>query len=281
LSQEIDRLLAGDAQAGAEAPVAVAQEAAEASLLHEWSERLPPVPEALRRRVAAMVDGAAAGASGRARAWCVPVWRAWRSAALGALAATAILIVVWGLLPSGSQVLAQALRVLLGQTEVQLTADPAGSTPEPPTRAVREPLRDLLAVELAMGRAPSLPKMLPKGYVLREMAAVSYPELPSWISQPFYVEMAYGPEGGALGLWLREYRLLFREYGGIKGIAASSEAVSVLEEVDVSGTSGALLTFSGIEATHALVWERDGLLLELETDCLAREDLLMVARSVR
>ena len=68
---------------------------------------------------------------------------------------------------------------------------------------------------------------------------------------------------------------------GIKGLAASSAAVTALEEVDVSGASGALLTFSGIEATGALVWERDGLLLELETDCLPQADLLIVARSVR
>ena len=274
LGIEIDRAGAeAAAGTGGEPASAVAPELAVARRLHAWSERLPPVPETLRQRVAAAVRTA-----GRTET-CAPVRYAWRSAALGALAATVVLVLLWGTLPGGQQVLAQALRVLLGQTEVQLTAPVA--TPELQARAVREPLRDLLAVELTMGRAPSLPRSLPAGYALRDMAAVSYPDLPSWISQPLYVELAYGPEDRAPGLWLREYRLLFREYGGIKGIAASSEAVSGLEEVDVSGASGALLTFSGVEATYALVWERDGLLLELETDCLAREDLLLVARSVR
>jgi len=161
---------------------------------------------------------------------------------------------------------------------------------EPGAAATAERLRSggleafvfpLLAVELTMGRAPSLPRTLPEGYVLREMAAVSYPDLPEWISQPFYVELVYGPEAGAHGLWLREYRLLFREYGGIKGIAAASESVSSMAEVDVSGVPGAILTFSHEEEMHTVVWERDGLLLELKTDCLSEEELLRVARSVR
>jgi hypothetical protein len=203
-------------------------------------------------------------------------WLRWRSAAWGAIAATLVLLSIFLVLPTGQQVLAQAMRILLGQTQVALTP-----TLPPPTRAVREPLSDLLAVELTMGRAPSLPRNLPEGYALREMAAVSYPDLPEWISQPFYVELVYGPEEGAPGLWLREYRLLFREYGGIKGISAASESVAHMEEVDVSGVRGAMLTFSAEQEAHTLVWERDGLLLELKTDCLTEKELLEVARSVR
>ncbi|MBN1639946.1 MAG: anti-sigma factor [Anaerolineae bacterium] len=280
LVRALERMSARDATEGelpfeASTPAAVAPEVAVARRLQAWSDRLPPAPDALRQRVAAMVSAATA----TARA-CPPGRRAWRSAALGALAATVVLVAIWALLPSGQQVVAQALRVLLGQTQVQVTAAAVRETP-PPTRAVRTPLRDLLAVELTMGRAPSLPRALPEGYQLREMCAVSYPELPNWISQPLYVELSYGPQEGAPGLWLREYRLLFREYGGIKGIAASGEAVAGLEEVDVAGAPGALLTFSGIEPTQTLIWERDGMLLELETDCLTREDLVAVARSVR
>jgi hypothetical protein len=166
--------------------------------------------------------------------------------------------------------------VLLGQTEVELTP-----TLEPPTRAVREPLRDLVAVELAIGRAPSLPKVLPEGYILLEITAVSYPDLPSWISQPFYIELGYGVEDGSPELYLREYRLLFRDQGGIKGIKAATELVAGHEEVEVAGVPAALLTFSGDEVTHTLIWERDGLLLELESDCLSRDELMWVAGSVR
>jgi hypothetical protein len=266
LSAGIDRLLAGADPAKGGPPSPGAEEFAVASRLFEWSERLPPPPEALTRRVANIVQSP--------RAYRRP--RTWRSAALGALAATVFLLLIWTIVPSGEQAWAQVWRVLLGQTEVELTP-----TLEPPTRAVREPLRDLVAAELAMGRAPSLPKVLPEGYALLEITAVSYPDLPSWISQPFFVELGYGTEDGSPELFLREYRLLFRDYGGIKGIKAATELVVSHEEVDVAGVPAALLTFSGDEVKQTLIWERDGLLLELESDCLSRDELLGVAGSVR
>jgi len=272
LDREIDRLYAASLHEQGEVTSPPMPELAVAQRLQRWSQGLPPVPEALRQRVRRMVASKAEQAPPRPKVG----WLRWRSAAWGALAATVVLFSILLTLPTGQQVLAQAMRILLGQTEVALTP-----TLPPPTRAMREPLSDLLAVELTMGRAPSLPRTLPEGYVLREMAAVSYPDLPEWISQPFYVELAYGPDAGAPGLWLREYRLLFREYGGIKGIAAASESVANMEEVDVAGVPGAMLTFSHEEETHTVVWERDGLLLELKTDCLSGEELVQVAQSVR
>jgi hypothetical protein len=178
--------------------------------------------------------------------------------------------------PSGQQVGAQVWRVLLGQTEVDLTPTLQAQTP-----SEREPLRDLVAAELAMGRAPSLPKTLPEGYVLQEIAAVTYPDLPSWISQPFYVEFGYGLEGETPGLWLREYRLLFRDYGGISAVEVATESMSQRQEVDIAGVPGALLGFADAREVMTVIWERDGLLLELETDSLDQESLLAVARSTR
>jgi hypothetical protein len=276
LSREIDRLYAVPLQEQgkmlpAEMPALLA-----ARRLRQLSQALPPVPSALQQRVRSMVEAGQPSCDAQELQGGQVRWFRWRSVACGALAATVVLLAVFLALPPGQHVLAQAMHILLGQTEVALTP-----TLEAPMPATREPLDSLLAVELAMGRAPSLPRTLPDGYVLREMTAVSYPELPEWISQPFYVELAYGLEGGALGLWLREYRLLFREYGEIKGIAAASESVSYMEEVDVSGVPGAMMTFSQDENLHTVVWERDGLLLELKTDSLSKEELLQVAQSVR
>ena len=266
LSIQIDRLLARPNHVEDETAVPISQEMAAARHLHQWSQGLPPVPEGLKRHVAALVRSP--------RTDGYP--RTWRSAAWGALATAAVLVAIWMVVPSGQQVWAQVWRVLLGQTKVELTP-----TLEPPTRAVRQPLRDLVAAELVMGRAPSLPRELPRGYVLIEIAAVSYPDLPSWISQPFFVELGYGPANGSPELRLREYRLLFREYGRITGVEAASGHLSSHQEVDVAGVRGVLLTFSGDEVLHALIWERDGLLLELETAYLAKEELLRTAQSVR
>jgi hypothetical protein len=265
LSTEIDHLLTG-AEPKQDETAFVAREVAVARRLCEWKRRLPPVPEELERRVAAAIQ--------TPLIYSRP--RTWRSAAWGALAATMVFLVIWMTVPGGQQVWAQVWRVLLGQTEVELTP-----TLEPLTRAVRDPLRDLVAAELVMGRAPSLPRDLPEGYVLLEITAVSYPDLPSWISQPFFVELGYGIESEAPGLRLREYRLLFREYGGISGVEAASELVSRHQEVDVAGAPGALLSFAGDEQVSTVIWERDGLLLELETDRLPQETLLQIAQSVR
>jgi hypothetical protein len=276
LSVEVDRLYATPLQEQGEALPAEMPELLAARRLRRLSQALPPVPPALQQRVRGMVEARQASLCAEELDGGPVRWFRWRSVACGALAATVVLLAVFLALPPGQHVLAQAMHILLGQTEVALTP-----TLEAPMAATREPLDSLLAVELAMGRAPSLPKVLPEGYVLREMTAVSYPELPEWISQPFYVELAYGLEEGALGLWLREYRLLFREYGEIKGIAAASESVAYMEEVDVSGVPGAMMTFSQDERLHTVVWERDGLLLELKTDRLSKEELLQVAQSVR
>jgi len=268
LSTEVDNLLAGaPAVARDDALSALRNELAIARRLRQWSDGLPPAPPDLYRRVGAAVRAPPA----TRRRWT------FRSAAWGALVATAVFLVVWMFAPSGQQVWAGMLRALqLGQTRVELTP-----TLHAPTPAVREELRDLVAVELQMGRAPSVPKTLPEGYELLEIVAVSYPDLPSWISQPFFIELGYGERGASPGLRLREYRLLFREYGGITSFQPVSELVANFEVVDVSGVSGTLLTFSEGSAVYTVIWERDGLLLELETDRLSKEELLRVAQMVR
>jgi hypothetical protein len=267
LDKEIDLLLSNSPAAKRDRAAVYKDELSTAGRLHRWSQGLPPVPAALEQRVRAIVQsGVSAHRS-----------PAWRPAALGALATAAVFVLIWILAPSSQQVWAEMLHALrLGQTVVELTP-----TLDAPTRAIREPLRDLVAAELLMGRAPSLPKELPTDYTLQEITAVSYPDLPSWISQPFFVELAYGKPGETPGLRLRQYRLLFREYGGIKGIQPASDLVASFEAVDVSGAPGTRLTFAHGKAKHTVIWERDGLLLELETDRLSPDRLLEVARTVR
>ena len=249
--------------------------------LSQINECLPPVPEALERRVQAVVRSRAGGPLSPYR---LPLWQWARSALGGALVAAILLLVLWVVTPGGQAAWAQMLQVLrLGQTRVVVT--PTISLEQ--TRSVREPLRDLVDVELRIGRAPALPKTLPEEYTLQEIAAVSYPDLPTWISQPFYVELCYGVEGAPPSLCLREYRLLFREYGEISEKRFLDDTVTYFEQVEVGGVTGALLEFSGDEPKCAVIWERDGLLLELRSDGrdgsppLSKEELLRIAQTVR
>jgi hypothetical protein len=273
LSGEIDRMLSGALPEAKPSPAGWAEDdslLATARSLRELGERLPPVPRNLERRVQRIV--------------CSPLVvdtpRSWRQVLWGALAATLVLLAVWFVAPSGQQVWAAMRSSLLGQTRVELTP-----TVGPETRAVREPLRDLVAVELLIGRAPSVPRALPDGYSLQEIAAVSYPDLPSWISQPLFVELCYGADVAPSGFCLRQYRLLFRELGGIGGVQVADKAVKEFQQVELGGATGTLLTFAASEErpreSFTVLWERDGLLLELQSDVLAKDELLQVARSVR
>jgi hypothetical protein len=272
LSQEVDRLLTGvRPQERAALPSSLVGEVDIAQRLHQINERLSPAPVELERRVRAIVQSPS-----------MDTTRTWRSIAWGALTAVAVFLFLWIVLPGGRTVGADMMRSLLGQTMVSLTPTMDG---EGETRYVRETLRDLVAAEVLIGRAPSLPRSLPEGYALQEIAAVSYPDLPSWISQPFYVELCYGVSGDPSALRLRQYRLLFRDHGGITGLQVAGDKVVEFEQVEVAGVKGTLLTIlrgqESYQETYTVLWERDGLLLELETDSLSRDALLGVARSVR
>jgi hypothetical protein len=175
---------------------------------------------------------------------------------------------------------AEVRAVLLGQTRVEVTP-----TLAPAAQPVREPLRDLVAAELLIGRAPALPKALPNKYALQEVAAISYPDLPAWISQPLFIEFCYGEPETPCALRLRQYRLLFREFGGISGVKVAGGAVRDVEQVELQGATGMLFTLVPESAqegpTQTVVWERDGLLLELESGHLGSDQLLETARSTR
>jgi hypothetical protein len=325
LSGEIDRLLAGkDVACKADGAgrldalcppdvLCPPEELAVARRLSAAVASFPPVPAGLEWRVQEIVCSRPSSL-GHRRGWrLAPTTSTFGTAAVSALATALVFLVVLIVVPvlsGGQRSWAQMIEVLLGQTRIRVTptlqasstlvdqplraaslTPKAGATLAEPGLPRRELLRDLVAVELLIGRAPSTPKTLPQGYALLEIAAVSYPDLPSWISQPFYVELCYGVETAELplDLRLRQYRLLFREFGRISGVQVASGAVKDMEQVDVGGATGMLLTLDpeGGDAsgrthpTYTVLWERDGLLLELETDSLSRESLLEIARSVR
>ncbi len=266
LNRRVDRLLAGTAQRVARDPLLET-----AQRLSQLDALLPPVPGALERRVADLVYAGAAPPA--------TFWRRVRPVFAGALMATVILMALWTVTPGGQSAWAQVLSSLsLGQIRVEVTPTSAPADAQE-TPSVREALPDLLAVELAMGRAPAWPRSLPDGYALRTIYAVTYPDLPAWISQPFFFELCYGTPADDSVFCIKEYRLLFREYGGISKLRFAGEAT--IEQVDVSGVEGALLTMPGDVVRYMVVWERDGLLLELSSDRLAQEALLDMAQMVR
>jgi hypothetical protein len=273
MSAQVDRLLSG------ETAEQVAGELDAARRLCGLVARLPPAPAELERRVGAMVHARLLGGAERCpRRWAPALWSALATAALLGL----LWLVLPGLGPTGGprSALAEVRAVLLGQTRIEVTP-----TLQPAAAPVRESLRDLVAAELLIGRAPSLPKSLPDEHSLQEVAALSYPELPAWISQPLCVEFCFGDASTPCALRLRQYRLLFRDFGGISGFKVAGDAVRDVEQVELQGATGMLFTLSPEQGQPApsltVVWERDGLLLELESNVVDRDVLLEVARSTR
>jgi hypothetical protein len=278
LSAQIDRLLAGESVAQ-HAGVESIEGLNVARRLAQMVGQLPPPPAQLERRVSALVRAQPMAERQRwqQRRWLPAVW--------SALATAVVLTVLWLVLPGlgpsgGASVGAQIRAVLLGQTRVEVTP-----TLTPAAKPVREPLRDLVAAELLIGRAPALPKTLPESYTLQEVAAISYPDLPAWISQPLYVEFCYGEPDTPCALRLRQYRLLFRDFGGISRVIVDSDAVRDVEQVEVNGVTAMRFTLAPERdpalLLQTIVWERDGLLLELESDAVQPEQLLEIARSTR
>jgi len=182
LSDDIEQALAGQVVQPADGALLDT-----ALWLAKLGQALPAVPEDLRRRVRAIVRLPAEQQPGQTVA--TPRWaggRHWRlRTAVWAVAGLVVMLLVASVfVPGGQRAWASMARSLLGQTRVELTPK-VGSE----TRSVREPLRDLVAAELLIGRALSVPKSLPQGYVLQEITAVSFPDLPAWISQPLFVEL--------------------------------------------------------------------------------------------
>ncbi len=61
----------------------------------------------------------------------------------------------------------------------------------------------------------------------------------------------------------------------------TGDEVVHFEQVEVAGVYGTLLTFDREPAAYTVLWERDGLLIELESDQLTPDELLTIAGTVR
>jgi len=218
-------------------------------------------------------------------------WRAWPRA-LAAVAVTLVLAVaVIGASPVGRQAIAEVMGIFrLGRVEVRVTPR-ATVQPAVEHRVTRqESLPDLAAAEALVGYELLTPMALPESYALRAIHAVYYDDLPAWIPQPFYVELDYGPPAGDTRpyyLRLREYRISFGGPGeGISALRFASGEVSIAQEVDLDGQRAVVLHLPGAAFPPAktlleVVWEQDGMVMELMSQELSADELIAIAHSVK
>jgi hypothetical protein len=245
--------------------------------LARWPELLGPVDPQLEERVMSAVRaGQPRPRMGR------PLRLAWAAAALAT-----VLLVVLALTPVGQTAVAGLLAVFnLGTTEVRIESS---STPSPlPATAVTAgaEIRESLTLEQAQAQIPfSLPQpaYLPSAYHLTGVYSYTYPDLPAWVPQPFFLELIYA-DAQDDELVLRVYPITLGEQASISGLDLQATSIQAVENVEVSGQSAVLLQIGRDRdgpVWREVVWEHEDLILALSADNLSEADLLRVARSVR
>ncbi len=237
---------------------------------------LGPVDPTLEQRVMRRVRGAAVPE--RPRRFRL----GWAAAGLAA-----ILLTLAFLTPQGQTALASFMAVFdLGRTEVRITPVNTPSTLRATAAGEGSTVQEHLTLGEAQALVPfTIPRLayLPSGYSLRQVTSHTYPDLPAWIPQPFFVELVYGDSAGGQAT-LRVYPIMLGDHASISGLNLEAAPIQGVQDVDVNGQAGVLLQLGTQEhqtAWQEIVWEQDDLILALYGANLTEADLLRIARSVR
>lgn len=277
----MDQLLAGTPGALAPGPSRPEVGPADAGLLDTARRlaRLPallgPVDPTLEQRVMRRVRAASrpepqpTSRAGRR----LPRFRfGWAVAGLVTLLLLALLVS-----PLGSAAVASFRAVFnLGRTDVAITQ---ATTPTVTAGAagVRQSLTLEEAQSLVAFDIPE-PAYLPAGYDLLEVNGYSYPDLPAWVPQPFFVELIYGDRAG-LACSLRIYPIVLGSEASVSSLNLEATSVQKVQDLVIHGQPGVLLRAGGGN-WQELVWEHGELIMALSSDDLDDVELLHVARSV-
>ena len=239
---------------------------------------LGPLDPVLEQRVMRRVRAAETGQAQRLPRFR-PAWVA------GGLAA--VLFAVMMLTPLGQTAVASFMAVFdLGRTEVRITPVDTQSAPSSTGVAGDAAVQQSLTLADAQAQvAFSIPRpaYLPSGYRLREVKAYTYPDLPAWVPQPFFVELVY-EDASERKCTLRIYPITLGDGASISGMNLEAAPIRDVRDVDVNGQHGVLLqlgTGRPEAAWQEMVWEQDDLILALSATDLSEADLLDIARSVR
>jgi len=205
--------------------------------------------------------------------------------AIGGLAA--VLLAVLLLTPLGQTAVASFMAVFnLGRTQVSITPVTAPSALTATVEARGQTIRQSLTLEEAQGQvsfAIPQPAYLPPDYSLRQVSGVSYPDLPAWVPQPFFVELAYEDHQGHRCM-LRVYPIALGDRATISRLNLEASPIHDVQDVDINGQPGVLLRLGDEQAGtgwQEVVWEQTDRILALSAGGLTEDELLHIARSVR
>ena len=212
------------------------------------------------------------------------IWRGWLLAPAAALLVLALL-----LLPGARQAVATWMASFrLGDILVSVRPEPLPTRPQLTGTAMH--FTDLAQAEAAAGFDLVEPTYLPAGYVLTDLEAVSHAQLPASL-RPLYVQTSYRPDAGLdhvlYYLVLRVYNANRSDDVRIGEIEVGSETVRRASDITLpDGSPGVLVEFEGDKADgqvvlRQVIWQHNGLTLELWSQVLPVDELLRIASSVR
>jgi hypothetical protein len=307
LSQAIDQLYDGerlDATSEDAALLAVAER------LAGLNRALGPARPVLEQRVAALVERRTEACSEQSESmpitnalhgfvhgytdWVVRVIcgirvvpQRWNLAVL----VVAMLVIGWLVWPGRATLARFGGVVNLGPVEVRLLAptEPAVSVHQVQVTTTERRVGSLAEAEAQVGRSLLRPTWLPTGYALRQVTVVYYDAMPRWLGQPLFVDLSYrADQGPAARLDVRQYFVALGPGRDLHSLHFSDDQVRQVTRVEIGGQPGVLLTLGPVAGTGTplprltvVVWQQDGLLLELSTPNLTADELLSVARSVK
>jgi hypothetical protein len=205
----------------------------------------------------------------------------WATAGLAAM-----LLMVLLLTPLGQTAVASFVSVFsLGRTQVRITPvdtpSALSATVIPESTAVQRRLT-LAEAQAQVPFAIPQPGYLPTGYRLHEVRSYTYPDLPAWLPQPFFVDLVYTADAGQ-ECKLRLYPIMLGQEASISRLNLEAAPIQNVVDIDVSGQPGVLLQLGAEKSQSAwqeVVWEQGDLILALSATDLTEAELLQVARSV-
>ena len=173
-------------------------------------------------------------------------------------------------------------RIRLGRVDLVLAPEP---TPRSVLVASSQDFASLGAAEQAAGFHVLAPAYLPAGYDLTTVQSVSYEQLPVWM-RPLYVESTYRPEHARpeqVHVVLRQFNA--RQAGGVQVGEIEYQSQDILSTRSLTlphGAPAVLLEFRHSDPLlRELIWEHDGMTLELWSATLSEDEIMRVAESMR
>lgn len=265
-----------------------------AARLAALPELLPPPDPAFEHRLWSHLAqlSVPAAQKRRDRSWW-PFGRArsqpWiRGLAMVMAPVAAVLLFVFLVLPGPREALGNWMaRFNLDTVDVVVAPE---ETTRPELAAATQSFADLATAADAAGFALLEPAYLPADFHLQRVETVSFEQLPTWL-QPLYVEASYRPARPSPQI---AYYAVLREFNTRRGdgsrlgeLEFQSEAVDSVQNITLSNGQPAVLvefepTGSGEPVIlRQLIWEHEGMTLELWSEVLPMEELLRIAASMR